>query len=152
MHYCVTYREVSVDGHTATETQTLKKAQGSRKAGRKPKENGQKPQKPTETQGPCPKLKGFCIKAFTPAPGGGPGASNYVKNLRFRHFTPLPPLPIGPLKGPCCAVGSCRATGRSGAQILAGWTDPGPSQKSSMLGIQTIPVGRSLGSRTYAVR
>jgi hypothetical protein len=35
------------------------------KPGRKPKENDQKPRKATETQGPCPSLRGFCIKALT---------------------------------------------------------------------------------------
>ncbi len=61
------YREVSVNRNTATETQTLKKGQGGRKAGRKPMENDKKPQKPTETQGPRPDLRGFCIKALTVA-------------------------------------------------------------------------------------
>ncbi len=51
-----TYWEVSVDRNTATETQTLKYGWEGRKAGRKPKENDQKPRKPTETQGPCPDL------------------------------------------------------------------------------------------------
>ncbi len=30
------------------------------KAGRAPKNNDQKPRKPTETQGPCPNLRGTC--------------------------------------------------------------------------------------------
>ena len=45
------YKEVSVDRNTATETQTLKKGREGRKAGRKPKENNQKPRQPAETQG-----------------------------------------------------------------------------------------------------
>ncbi len=32
--------------------------------------------KPTETEGPCADLSGFCISALPPAPGGGPGAPN----------------------------------------------------------------------------
>ncbi len=36
-----------------------------RKAGREPKETDTKPRTPAETQGPCPDLKGFCIKALT---------------------------------------------------------------------------------------
>lgn len=32
-------------------------------AGRKPKENQQIPREPTETQGPCPDLRGTCIKS-----------------------------------------------------------------------------------------
>ncbi len=35
------------------------------KAGRNPKDNDHKPIKPTETEGPCLDLKGFCIKALT---------------------------------------------------------------------------------------
>ncbi len=38
---------------------------GGRRPGRKPKETDPKPQKPTETQGPCPDLMGFCIKALS---------------------------------------------------------------------------------------
>ncbi len=38
---------------------------GVRKPGRKPKENVQKPHKPTETQGPCPDRRGLCIKGLT---------------------------------------------------------------------------------------
>ena len=38
---------------------------GGRKPGRKPKENDPKQRKPTETQGPCPDLRGFCISALT---------------------------------------------------------------------------------------
>ncbi len=64
-HYWLGYREVSIDNNTATETQTLKLGQGGRKPGREPKENDQKPRKPRETQGPCPDLRGFCIKALT---------------------------------------------------------------------------------------
>ncbi len=59
------YGEGSVDRNTATKTQTLKWGREDRKASRKPKENDQQPQKPTETQGPCPDLRGFCIKALT---------------------------------------------------------------------------------------
>ncbi len=51
------YRKVSVDRNTSTET--------TRKTGRKPKEHNHKPQKPTETQGPCPDLRGFCISALS---------------------------------------------------------------------------------------
>ena len=36
-----------------------------RKPGRKPQENDRRPRKPTETQGPCPDLRGFCINALT---------------------------------------------------------------------------------------
>ncbi len=71
------YRKVSVGRNTVTETQTLKWACGRRKTGRTPKENDQKPRQPTETQGPCPDLRGFCIKALnvhepTPAVGDHP--------------------------------------------------------------------------------
>jgi hypothetical protein len=59
------YREISVDRDTAAETQILKQAQGGRKPGRKAKENDQTLRKATETQGPCPDLGGFCIKALT---------------------------------------------------------------------------------------
>jgi hypothetical protein len=34
-------------------------------AGREPKDNDDKPRKPTETHGPCPDLRGTCIKAPT---------------------------------------------------------------------------------------
>ncbi len=64
------YREVSVDRNTATRTQTLKYGREGRKAGREPKENYQTPQKPTETPGPCPDLRGTCIKALTVHPNG----------------------------------------------------------------------------------
>ncbi len=37
------------------------------KAGQMPKENDQRQRKPTETQGPCPDLRGTCIKALTVA-------------------------------------------------------------------------------------
>ena len=59
------YRGASVDRNTATETQSLKLAREGRKQGRKPTENAPTPRKPTETQGPCPDLRGFCIKALT---------------------------------------------------------------------------------------
>ncbi len=64
------YTELSVDRNAATETQTPK-YRGGRGPGRDPKEKNQKPQKPKGTQGPCPDLRGFCIKALTvlPAPG-----------------------------------------------------------------------------------
>ncbi len=39
--------------------------QSGSKAGREPKENDNKTQTTTETQGPCPDLRGFCIKALT---------------------------------------------------------------------------------------
>ncbi len=63
----VSYREVSVDRHTATRTQTLKKGREGRTAGREPTEKYEKPRGPTENQGPCPDLMGTCIKAFTVA-------------------------------------------------------------------------------------
>ncbi len=43
---------------------------GGRQTGRGPKRNDQTPRKPTETQGPCPDLRGFCIKALTVHPHG----------------------------------------------------------------------------------
>jgi hypothetical protein len=60
---CSVYKEVSVDRNTATETQTIKWGQEGRKNGRKPKENGQKQRKPTETQGPCPNRKRFLYQS-----------------------------------------------------------------------------------------
>ena len=45
------YKEVSVNRNTATETQTLKQAQGVRKPDRKPKETNPKPQKPPVKNG-----------------------------------------------------------------------------------------------------
>ncbi len=36
-----------------------------RKAGRDPKDNYEQHRKPTKTQGPCPDLRGTCIKALT---------------------------------------------------------------------------------------
>jgi hypothetical protein len=54
-------KEFSVDRNTATDTQTLKWG----REGRKAKGNDQKPRKPTESQGPCPDLRGTCIKALT---------------------------------------------------------------------------------------
>ncbi len=59
------YKEVSVDRNTATETLTLKYSREGKKPGRKHKVNDQQKRKPTETQGPCPDLRGFCIKALT---------------------------------------------------------------------------------------
>ncbi len=48
------YREVSVDRSIATETQTLKLGRESRKVGREPKENDQKPQNPQKLRDPTP--------------------------------------------------------------------------------------------------
>ncbi len=72
---------------------------GGRKLDRKPKENDQKPPKHTETQGLCPGLRGFCISAPTPGPGGGPSPKLEQKHAVFHLFTPPRPL-IGLLKGP----------------------------------------------------
>ncbi len=38
---------------------------GGKNIGRKPAENLKQLRKPTETQGPCPDIRGFCIKALT---------------------------------------------------------------------------------------
>jgi hypothetical protein len=56
------YKDVSVDRNSVTETQTLTSGREGRKSCRKPEGSDQQQRKPTETQGPCPDPKGFCIK------------------------------------------------------------------------------------------
>ncbi len=56
------YKQISGRRNIATRTQTLEKGQEVRKAALDPKENDQKPRKPTRTQGPCPRSEGdLCI-------------------------------------------------------------------------------------------
>ncbi len=55
------YEEVLVERSAVTRTQALKKVREGREAGREPNENDQKPRKTTETQGPCPNLRGTCM-------------------------------------------------------------------------------------------
>ncbi len=82
------YREVSVDRNTATETQTLKYSSEGRKTGQKPKKNYPKPRKPTETQGPCPDLRGFCMPLPYIGKSGRRSGSGASTSLLLRQTAP----------------------------------------------------------------
>ncbi len=67
--------------------------------------------------GAFPDIMGFCIRSLTPGSGGGPGAPNKGKNIRFSTFYPSP---IGRIGRKQNLIGRpyCTARSRGGAQIV----------------------------------